>query len=267
MIALNVDRQLVSRVGRNGWSAVPSDAREGLSDPAPASLAYREALAGVYEATAAHRRPAGNGDAKQGGGADGETTLPVLEQPGFARFVEAQLTWDRAMAEALADAVKNRPGALVIGVIGRGHLEHGHGVPHQLTDLGIERVTTLIPVDANRACASLEPSLADAAFVVEGGATAEAESGKPRLGVFIEPASEGGLLLSRVIEGSIAEAAQLSAGDIVLNAAGAPVKTPRDLVDIVDRQAPGTWLPLDIRRGGEELTLVAKFPSEPDPSR
>jgi len=33
-----------------------------------------------------------------------------------------------------------------------------------------------------------------------------------------------------------------------------------DLVEIVQRQAPGTWLPLAIRRGADELEFVAKFP-------
>ena len=49
MIALNIDRGLVSRVGRDGWAAVPADAREGLSNPAPASPGYLRELAGVSD--------------------------------------------------------------------------------------------------------------------------------------------------------------------------------------------------------------------------
>src|SRR5215471_13568046 len=48
MIALNVERSLVARVGREGWAAVPSSEREGLSNPAPASPAYQRELARVY---------------------------------------------------------------------------------------------------------------------------------------------------------------------------------------------------------------------------
>ena len=51
MRALNVDRALVSRVGREGWAAVPAGEREGVSDPAPPEPAYRSMLA---EAMAAH---------------------------------------------------------------------------------------------------------------------------------------------------------------------------------------------------------------------
>jgi hypothetical protein len=73
----------VARVGRDGWSAVPVGAREEITDPMPDDDAYRLALAEV-DAEHACREP--------------DT---VLATPGFARFVEAQLTWDRAMAQAL----------------------------------------------------------------------------------------------------------------------------------------------------------------------
>src|SRR6266481_5170749 len=48
MIALNVERKLVSQVGRQGWASVPPSEREGLSDPAPAALDYQRELARVY---------------------------------------------------------------------------------------------------------------------------------------------------------------------------------------------------------------------------
>jgi hypothetical protein len=50
----------------------------------------------------------------------------------------------------------------------------------------------------------------------------------------------------------------------VVRAAGLETRIPDDLVDIVGRQAPGTWLPLSIRRDGQEMIdLVAKFPTRP----
>ena len=35
-----------------------------------------------------------------------------------------------------------------------------------------------------------------------------------------------------------------------------------DLIQIVQRQAPGTWLPLKVRRSGEDIEIVAKFPTK-----
>ncbi|MGS4887915.1 ChaN family lipoprotein [Roseibium sp. MB-4] len=253
MVALNVDRGLVSRVGRNGWDAVPEDEREGITNPAAARPAYSESLASVYLAAAAHRRDASE---------EVQTVEDVLGTEGFQNFVDAQLTWDRAMAEALALSAEANPAAVVVGIVGRGHVERGFGIPHQLADLGISAVTSLVPVDRDRACAGLELDVADAVFLVEDRGNNAPVPNRPRLGVAIQPGPDGGLLLSEVAAGSIAEAADLSAGDIVLSAAGAELKTPSDLVEIIQRQAPGTWLPLDIDRNGERLTLIAKFPSD-----
>lgn len=255
MIALNVDRSLISRVGRNGWDAVPEDTLEGVTTPAAALPAYSQSLASVYLAAAAHRRDASE---------DVQTVEDVLETDGFQNFVDAQLTWDRAMAEALAQSAEANPEAVVVGIVGRGHVERGFGIPHQLADLGISAVTSLVPVDRERACAGLEPDVADAVFLVEDRGNTPPVPNRPRLGVAIQQGPNGGLLLSEVAAGSIAEAAELTAGDIVLSAAGAELKTPSDLVEIILRQAPGTWLPLDVDRNGERLTLIAKFPSDRD---
>ena len=57
MLALNVDRSLVVEVGREGWAAIPSDARQGLGDPAPPSRTYRKRLAGHFRAHGGAQTP------------------------------------------------------------------------------------------------------------------------------------------------------------------------------------------------------------------
>jgi uncharacterized iron-regulated protein len=264
MVALNVDRGLVSRVGEEGWRAIPRDEREGVSDPAPATEAYRHSLAEVYLA----KRATGPEDPSQQGGDDrphaktmDETPDPsaILESDDFARFVEAQLTWDRAMAEALVQARDDNPDSLVVGVLGRGHIEYGYGVPHQLADLGESRVAVLLPVESGTACEALEPGVADAVFLVTPDDRARPEPARPRLGIMIGQA-DGGVRVLKVFEGSVAEATGLAAEDIILSAATFPVGHTSDLIEIVHRQAPGTWLPLEVRRDGETRDFVAKFP-------
>lgn len=254
MIALNVERTLVSRVGREGWAAISEDERAGLSDPAPAETGYRKSLAEVY---------AVKQSLMEGAQPKGEVTeadvAAIMESEGFVRFVEAQLTWDRAMAEALAEARRRQPDALVVGIMGRGHVEHRYGVPHQLADLGIPDAAVLLPVQRMADCAELPSDLADAVFVVEQADRIEKPRPRPRLGIMIEP-GDGGVRVLQVVEGSVAAAAAIEAGDIVLSAAGMPVASPGELIEIVQRQAPGTWLPLTVRRDGREIGLVAKFP-------
>ncbi len=265
MIALNVERDFVSRVRREGWAAIPAGERKGLSDPAPASAAYRDSLARIYTFEQSHGAEDVEGDNPHGTGSDADAPADepdvesVMESEDFARFVEAQLTWDRAMAEAIAAARKRQPGALVVGILGRGHIEHRYGVPHQLADLQIPEAAVLLPVDRETACDGLPADLADAVFLIEPTGRLVATAPKARLGILVATTDDG-VRVENVMEGSVAEATGIATGDIVVSAAGFPVAQVGELIEIVQRQAPGTWLPLVIRRDGEDIEMVAKFP-------
>jgi hypothetical protein len=79
------------------------------------------------------------------GGARPDRAAQSPEDPAFDRFVRAQQVWDRAFACALAGGLADRPEALAVGIIGRGHLEFGFGTPDQLDDLGITPVRVAVP--------------------------------------------------------------------------------------------------------------------------
>lgn len=119
MLALNCERPLVTRIGRDGWEAVPEAEREGMTPAAPATPAHRAHLAHLT----------------------GRTEAEVTD-----RFIRAQQVWDRAFACAIRQALEQAP--LVVGIIGRGHCEFGHGTPHQLRDLGVTRIGVLLPSEA-----------------------------------------------------------------------------------------------------------------------
>jgi len=241
MVALNVERDFVRTVGAKGLAAVPPEKREGLSAPAPAGEAYLERLFASYT-----RHP------------DKQEPAPVRTDPGFRNFVEAQLVWDRAMAQALADAAARNPDALVVGVMGSRHAAHGDGVPHQLQGLGIKHIASLLPWDTDADCGQFSADLATAVF---GMPVAQAAPAPPRLGILVETATDG-VKVSSVTAGSIAAATDLRAGDVLVEVAGTPVKTSDDVRAIVGRMAPGTWLPLKARRQNELIELTAKFPAK-----
>ena len=236
--ALNVPRELVSRVAATGWDSVPADERLDLAPPAPAIPEYERSLTETYEQHV------------------GEATVPHGNSAGF---IAAQLVWDGAFAQALHAATHDYPDALVIGLMGSGHLQYRYGVPHQLAALGIDDVTVLLPWEASRDCNELVPDLADAVFGVE---TLEPAPPRRLLGIQIEPV-EDGIAVRGVTEGSVAAAAGIRNGDVILTAAGMAVHAPGELREIVARQAPGTWLPLRVRRGHKDMEIVARFPAEP----
>jgi uncharacterized iron-regulated protein len=235
MLALNVERSLIEAVGRQGWENVPEAQKEGVGRPAPAPEGYRQALRAVFE----HHPMKARGEA------------------AFPRFVEGQLVWDRAMAQRIAEHLQKAPEALVVAVMGAGHVRNGHGVIHQLKDLGIEKSSALLTWPYQQACHGLGKRYADALYLVDA-----PKENAPRLGVATEPAGEA-LRIQSVMAGSVAEAAGLRSGDVIVSIAGRPVKNFSTLRTLVQRTLPGSWLPLKIRRGAEELDLVARFPAEP----
>ncbi len=265
MVALNVDRSLVARVAREGWDSVPEGEREGIGEPAAASAGYREFLARVMLAKSPPPpRTGADADTETASEEPPQEEREMLAQPRFERFVEAQLVWDRAMAEALATA--HAGGALVVGIIGRGHLQHGYGVPRQLADLGVADVAVLLPFEPTDSCEAIEPGVATAAFVTDSPARVSPPRPPPRLGVMIEDAATAGARVREVVAESVAAAAGIRVDDLITAAAGREVRSAGDVVQTVRRQAPGTWLPLTVQRDGATLELLAKFPASGGPA-
>jgi uncharacterized iron-regulated protein len=246
MFAMNVEGALTREIGAKGWDAVSDARKEGLSRPAAASPAYLDALYDIYR-----QHPAA--DATKG-------QAPSRDDPAFERFVESQITWDRAMAEAIAQQrAKLRDGIqpLVVGIAGSGHLRNGFGIAHQLRDLGVTQITTLLPVDAPGNCRTLVAGFADAVFALPPGHAAPPP--RPRLGVQLMQ-KENTVEIVKVMPDSLAASLDLRAGDAIVSIAGAPVTRLASVISAVRGQPPGTWLPITLRRGDETLERVIKFP-------
>ncbi|MEO9530771.1 ChaN family lipoprotein [Roseibium sp.] len=127
MHGLNCRRALVTEVGKFGWEAIDEEDRDGVTPALAATSAYRRYL---FELT---------------GGGPPNRKAQGSEDPGMDRFVRAQQVWDRAFACRIA-TLRNAPEPpLVAGIIGRGHLEFGHGTPAQLADLNVGPVVVLLP--------------------------------------------------------------------------------------------------------------------------
>lgn len=144
LIALNVSHQLLQGIKQVGWDAVPENHREGVGNPAKPLKNYVRKLAKSFTR---HGKP-------------GE---PV-DKIAFLHFLQQQLTWDRAMAEALSKASMQHSDSLVIALMGSWHIIDKEGVPHQMKDLGHENVTTLVPWSEHIDCDSVTPTFADAIY-------------------------------------------------------------------------------------------------------
>jgi len=254
LVAVNVDRSLTREVAEKGFTAVPAARREGIGVPAPALPAYEDML---FESWREHA-PADQADAPAS-----------RDDAAFRHFVESQLVWDRAMAQGISDALEQHRGAVVAALMGSGHVEYGWGVAHQLRALGRAAPLMLLPYDRGSDCAELAAGIADAVFGVAAPAapaplSPHASPPRPRLGVRLEATGDG-VRLSEVTPGSLAEHSGLRAGDLLVTVAGRTPLLPIEVAAAVMRQPAGTWLPIVVRRGEQELEIIARFPAEPEP--
>jgi len=241
MVALNVERNLVRTVSTKGLDAAAPELREGVTEPAPASENYQARLFQVY---AQHPEKEGKTHSRS--------------DPAFINFVQAQLIWDRAMAQALAAAAARNPDALIIGIMGREHVAYGEGVQHQLEALGIKQVTTLLPWDSGTDCSGFSAGMASAVFGLPPEPAGPPATPPQLLGVRIEDAGDGVRVID-VSAGGIAQAAGMLAGDLLTQAAGKTLTTTGDLRKVVTQMQPGTWLPLKGLRNGTPVDFTAKF--------
>src|SRR5262249_34735454 len=151
---------------------------------------------------------------------DDAAVAAAVREPDFQHFVAAQLTWDRAMAEALAGARHRFPDATVVGILGSGHAEGGHGGPPPLQALGITGVKPSLPAPVDTACTP-DAAAADAVFTLPPEENTPPPE-RPRLGVLLT-SGDGAPRIDRIVTGSVAETAGLKAGDHVVRAAGVTV--------------------------------------------
>lgn len=261
MLALNVDASLTRSIAASGWAAIPSGQREGVGDPAPASAEYRQQLSEIHHfhhqrrsrlQTEAAAEAASAAETKTAAKTAAETEAEALE-----RFIDSQLVWDRAMAEGLQAALLRQPQGLVVGIMGSGHVRHGHGVAHQLRALGVDDIGLALPLAEDTPCTQVTAGMADAVFALP--LLPQTPPPPPRLGVHLEAVKEG-VKLVEVQAGSLAEHSGLRSGDVIVAAAGKPLTRTLPLVALVRSALPGTWLPLRVVREGTELELVVRFP-------
>lgn len=253
MRALNIDIHLRRAVTAKGFDGVPEKDREGVTRPAPPAPEYLEFLLPIYMQ---HGRATQKPTEKN--------QKPNHYEPDFLRFVVSQQLWDRAMAQeihAVLNSYDKHKKPLIVGVMGSGHILKGFGVPHQLRDMGVKKIASLLPWDTNRPCKLLTSDYADAVFGLAPFVPGSGSPSQQRLGISFEFGKKtAGALVLQVEQRSIAESAGLQAGDVILEMAGSILRESSDIIDAVKRQVPGTWLPLKVVRKGVTTEIIAKFP-------
>jgi uncharacterized iron-regulated protein len=190
-------------------------------------------------------------------------SMPEAMWEGMFR---AQCTWDAAMAWNAVTALRksNDPNAIMVVLIGSGHVAYGLGAERQAKlwfDGGIASVIPVPVLDEKDRPAKVRASYADYVW----GVAQETDPVYPVLGLSTRDPKDGsaGWPVINVAKDSVAEAAGFRVGDVLLSMDG----TALDQKGVFNRlMAAKRWsdtASYEVKRGEEKVTLVAKFARKP----
>ncbi len=227
VVALNIRKELVSKVSRSGVLALTAEERGEL--PAAMDLSDSEYRLRLRES---FRRHAHN------------------TERDFDFFFQAQVLWDEAMAHTLDDFIRKNPDYQVVVLAGGGHMAYGSGIPrrsHRLNGLDYAIVLN-----------SDEPGDHVADFILFSEPVAYREA--LRLMVQFKEEDKK-LVISDFPKESISEKAGLKKGDVVVSLDGVPVEDVSDVkIHLLDKKK-GDGVVVKVRRsrfllGDRELSFT-----------
>jgi uncharacterized iron-regulated protein len=242
VLCLNIERELVRRVGQQGITGLSPEDRAKLPEMDLGDKEHRHYMASIYKSHQA-------GSAKD-----------------FEKFYQAQCLWDEAMAETLFRFLQSAEGrgktALVI--VGSGHVAFDFGIPkrlHRRTPLPYKTIILKewkknVEDDFN--LNKVSSPLAHFLWITK---PAPPEKKRPRIGIILrEQEVPKGIWIERVIPGSPAEKAGLLAGDQFFAIDGKEVTKTKEIQDALAEKGWGKDVTVTILREGQKKEITVTLP-------
>ena len=237
---VNAPRALVSQVGRRGLSGIGAMDRAQLPATIETTDPEHRQLFVAY---------VGGGSPTHGAG---------MPADALQRMIDAQSTWDATMAFNAARLHKeaNDPKAVVVVLVGSGHVAYGVGIARQAKAYTDARVATVMPIATSpSAPESIRASVADIVW----GVPTETYPPYPTLGVSFRSTSEVPTAVLMVSPGSPAEAIGIKPGDVLLTLDDTSIKRDVDVRALIDRKQWGDAIRATVKRGEPTLTLSGQL--------
>jgi len=183
----------------------------------------------------------------------------VSEEALFSMF-EAQCTWDATMGYNAVQALEERPGAIMVVMVGSGHVAYGLGIQRQAELWFDDEVATLIPVavgaDPHNPRDSVQASYADFVW----GVAAEADTLFPTLGFSTRQSDPSAAVEVIIVPGgSAAAAAGVAVGDGLVSIDGVAVTDREAMNRLAAAKRWGDRIVLGLEREGEQLEVSFAF--------
>lgn len=243
MFGVNIPREVVSAVNRKGLANLTPEEKAHL----PARIDT-----GDEEHKRLFRAFFGGGDVLHGGG---------MSQEQWERMFAAQCTWDAAMGSHAVKALQKLgdKDAIMVVLIGSGHVAYGLGAERQARLWFDGKTASLIPIpvqDEKGQRPTVRASYADFLW----GVAREEHTLFPTLGLQTpeqKPGEHFPVIL--VQKGSPAEQAGFKVKDLLISMDGVPIADKETFNRLMSEKRWGDSAELQVKRGEETLTLVARF--------
>ena len=248
MFGLNVPRKVVQTARKEGLAALTPEQRDLLPATIDTDSAeYRRLFQAFFSDDGLH------------GGMSPEM---------FEGMFTAQCTWDAAMAHNALKALTKFGGerAIMVVLIGEGHVAYGLGAERQARLTFKGRTASIIPVriedpKSHAPVAAARASFADFFW----GVPPEQDPLYPVLGLSAPERDPGQpLTVIRVEEESVAAAAGFAAGDQLVAMDGTPIDQQETLNRLMSGKRWGDSARFEVLREGKATTLTAYFRRTPE---
>lgn len=183
IIALNIRSEIVRKVAATGMDSLTEQERNEI--PVSMDMSDREYRARLEQVFENHRHG---------------------EMRSFENFYQSQILWDEAMAHAVDGFMRENAGYQMVVLAGAGHVLYGSGIPQRTYRLNGKQYRVLVPDGEG-----IDRDAGD--FVVF------AEHREPPLALklgIVASKTETGLRIDQVVPRSIAAAAGVEEGDILI---------------------------------------------------
>jgi uncharacterized iron-regulated protein len=240
VLCLNIERELVRKVGQQGITGLSPEDRAKLPEMDLSDKTHRRYIASIYKSHQA-------GSAKD-----------------FENFYQAQCLWDEAMAETLFRFLQSAEGKgkTVLVIVGSGHVAYEFGIPKRLHRRTPLLYKTIILREWKKNLESdfnLNKFFSPLAHFLWITKPAPPEKKRPRIGVILrEQQDPKGVWIERVIPQSPAEKAGLLSGDQLFAIDGKEVTKVKEIQDALAEKGWGKDVSVTILREGlkKEITVI-----------
>lgn len=234
MAGLNAPREIISKFRTEGRANLSESEAAHLPDDIDTDSAEHLELFKAYF---------GSDDSVHG----------QLSDAQWHGMFSAQAAWDAVMGHNAVRAAQTNPDAIVVVLVGSGHVAYGLGIERQIAagSSGI-RVASVIPVPLGNDAETATVSAGYADFVW--GLPASQAPRYPALGLSTMVRSQR-LGVIALEDGAPAMAAGLEVGDVVVAINGVPITTRGELSEAMSRFGWGDVPAITVERAGKSLEL------------